>query len=190
MMKKSTTKTNKTVKLTGLKLICKNLATTKLNFTTGVLHNVIYNENDSPKCVYCAEGVLLRQAGVPKQHLDQGDITDVNYLTNPDNFDSEMIYGTDIFTDYYGIDIEDDFEESVRCPTCGSELDDFNGVIIHMNDDHSHSHKETAKLIKEVSEIYDIEDGTGKIIDKKKYDAMVKKIDEEDEDQEELDDSA
>src|ERR1044071_4351903 len=133
----------------GLNQIIKDLRNSKLQFTEGSLHEKLDNI-----CYYCAEGVLLKSAGAPKdEFLDYATLGDLD----PD-------FKT-MLKKRYGIDFEADYKSLIPCFKCIEEeksskcpyiehCESFEELVTHLNDAHSDGHKETASLIAQVAKEY------------------------------------
>ena len=116
------------------------------------------------ECKYCAEGVLAKNL-VPDDVLEYS-ISLMGICQDKPYYKYELInkYGIDFSNDYNG--------NKIKCIICDEGKDyindrdtmiwSLNELIVHINDTHSTSHKQTAIYLKEFSKSYDLIEGVKK----------------------------
>lgn len=134
--------------------IIHTLESTKLRFYDGYI-------KDPEGWRYCANGVLILETGYYQPKDLSGDV----YVL------SDLIRYEDVISDMkkkYGIWIDTQYRKGFYCPFvcdemghCKTFLKSLEQVITHINDDHNmkRQHKETARIMKVLSELYNLETG-------------------------------
>jgi hypothetical protein len=133
--------------VTGIDLIIKDLATTKLSFVRSQLH---VHDDDNNKCYYCAEGVLLKKAGVDKEEFTGAAY--IRVLENDEEAEEKL-------KTRYNLDFTENYHNDVLCKICSFPMSNLEEVIIHLNDEHSNNHVDISQHIKSLSEVYNLVDG-------------------------------
>lgn len=133
--------------ISGIDLIIRDLATTKLKFTRSFLHKHRANE-----CYYCGEGVLMKKSKIPKESF-----TDMQCVSDLTRENQKLLEAR------YGLKFGKSYSEGLFCNVCKNEeyplfywLEE---VITHMNDMHSRNHKQLSERIKKMNMVYDLATG-------------------------------
>lgn len=130
-----------------LEKITKTLENTKLGYCDGKL-----KECDG----FCATGVLLYESGI----YTNGEELEQCY--NLSDFERDDIIPK--MKQVYGIDFNKSYYTPIRCPLCYScdhKSVNLEHVLTHINDEHNseETHKETARQLLIMSQLYNLETG-------------------------------
>lgn len=131
--------------------IIDTLANTKFEYNDNYLKDP---ENDS----YCATAVLILECGFHPREFEGGD--EYYNLCDLQNYNSII----PVLESTYDINFINHYKRRFTCPLsfdCNGKIHNFEQALTHLNDEHNYTrtHKETARTLKTLSCLYNLETG-------------------------------